>query len=71
MGLQILLAPLLLPAAAKYAIVMIVALSILFATYEYGVRYTFIGAVLNGRKQRTPLAAQLVAEAAAGERGPG
>ncbi|MCZ6784202.1 MAG: acyltransferase family protein [Proteobacteria bacterium] len=53
MGLQILLAPLLLPAPLKFTIVVVGALSVLFLSYELGVRYTFIGAVLNGRKQRT------------------
>ena len=52
MGLQILLAGLLLSAALKYSIVMAGALVVLFLSYELGVRYTFVGAVLNGRKVR-------------------
>ena len=51
-GMQILLFPLALPALVKYALVLLPTLIVLFVTYEYGVRYTAIGAVLHGRKHR-------------------
>jgi glucan biosynthesis protein C len=51
-GMQILLFPLALPSLLKYTLVMLPALIVLFLTYEYGVRYTAIGAVLHGRKHR-------------------
>jgi hypothetical protein len=55
MALQILLAPLALAAGVKYAIVIGTALPLLIVSYDLGVRYTFIGAVLNGRKRRSGL----------------
>lgn len=51
-GMQILLFPLGLPALVKYVLVLLPALTILVFTYEYGVRYTAVGAVLHGRKYR-------------------
>lgn len=42
----------------KYPIIMAVAFIVLFASYHYLVRFTFIGAVLNGRKYRGDPVAQ-------------
>lgn len=42
-----------LPGLAKWAIVTTVTMALLLASYEWLVRYTFIGAVLNGRKSRS------------------
>jgi peptidoglycan/LPS O-acetylase OafA/YrhL len=36
----------------KYSFIMIVSFAVLFASYHYLVRYTVVGAVLNGRKYR-------------------
>jgi hypothetical protein len=40
------------PLLAKYFAVNAIALTVLFLSYEYGVRYTWIGAMLNGRRYR-------------------
>ncbi len=52
MGLQILLASFVLASALKFTLVMTGAATILFLSYEGCVRYSAIGAVLNGRKTR-------------------
>ena len=41
-----------LPAAVKFVGICFVTSAILLVSYEYLVRYTFIGATLNGRKTR-------------------
>jgi hypothetical protein len=41
-----------LPGPLKWALVSTVAMGLLLLSYEYLVRYTFIGAILNGRKMR-------------------
>jgi len=51
-GMQIILYPLALPALVKFTLVLVPTLVAVFATYEYGVRYTAIGTLLNGRKHR-------------------
>ncbi|MCE9531138.1 MAG: acyltransferase family protein [Planctomycetes bacterium] len=51
-ALQILLAHSPLPGMVKYAIIIGVTLAILLVSYEWCVRYTWIGAILNGRKCR-------------------
>ncbi len=43
-----------LPAIVKFTIVLAIAVPILLASYEWGVRYTIIGRVLNGPRKRTP-----------------
>ncbi len=43
-----------LPGVVKWLFVSIVAMAFLLTTYEWLVRYTFIGAILNGRKTRAP-----------------
>ena len=50
--LQIALAHVPLPGLVKFAIIIGVSMTILLVTYEWCVRYTFIGAILNGRKTR-------------------
>lgn len=51
-GMQIILFSLALPALVKYTMVLLPTLFAVFFTYEYGVRYTAIGALLHGRKHR-------------------
>jgi len=41
-----------LPGVVKFAFITTVTMALLLASYEWCVRYTVIGAVLNGRKQR-------------------
>ena len=41
------------PAIIKFAGIVIVTSGILLLTYEYCIRYTFIGSALNGPKKRT------------------
>ncbi len=36
----------------KFPLVLVASFTVLFVSYHFLVRYTFIGAVLNGRKQR-------------------
>ena len=43
-----------LPGLVKWLLVTVATLAVLLASYEWCVRYTFIGAILNGRKRRTP-----------------
>jgi peptidoglycan/LPS O-acetylase OafA/YrhL len=47
---QVLVLPLQLPALAKFALVLIVAFPIMPLSYHLMVRYTFLGALLNGRR---------------------
>jgi glucan biosynthesis protein C len=46
------------PLLVKYFAVNAVALTVLFLSYEYLVRYTWLGAMLNGRRHRQPSRAQ-------------
>ena len=41
-----------LPGLVKWALVSTATLAVLLLSYEWCVRYTFVGAILNGRKQR-------------------
>ena len=50
--LQILAAPIDLPAWIKLLGIVGIAMALMLASYEYLVRYSFIGAVLNGRRKR-------------------
>jgi glucans biosynthesis protein C len=52
MALQVAFAKLPLHWAVKYPLILAIAFAIMFAAYEFLVRYSFIGAVLNGRRQR-------------------
>jgi peptidoglycan/LPS O-acetylase OafA/YrhL len=45
-----------LPGVVKFAFILIITMTLLLASYEWGVRYTFIGAILNGRKRRMRVA---------------
>ena len=47
---QLLLLAVPLPPLAKIALVLAATIAVLLAAYRYGVRPTFIGAVLNGRR---------------------
>ncbi|NHK29469.1 acyltransferase family protein [Parvularcula flava] len=52
MALQVVVSDMALPALAKFAIVLGVAMAILLGTYHVLVRYSFIGSLLNGRKKQ-------------------
>ncbi len=49
---QMVLAPLPLPALAKFSLLLAGATGVLLASYEWGVRYTFVGTLLNGKRTR-------------------
>jgi len=51
MALQIAVSQLPWPWFVKFPLVLAVAFPILFASYRLFVRYTFIGAILNGRRE--------------------
>lgn len=61
MALQTLVAQWSLPWFVKYAAVLLVAFPIMLVTYQWLVRYTFVGAILNGRRYRPAAAAGAVA----------
>ena len=52
MALQVAVSQLDWPGLVKFAVIMLVALPVMFASYQLLVRYSFIGAVLNGRRMR-------------------
>ena len=52
MALQVALSQLDWPWPVKFGAIMLVALPVMFASYQFLVRYSFIGAVLNGRRMR-------------------
>jgi glucan biosynthesis protein C len=52
MALQVAVSQLDWPGLAKFAVIMLVSLPVMFASYHYLVRYSFLGAVLNGRRMR-------------------
>lgn len=55
MALQIAVSRLDWPAEVKFGVILAVALPLMFASYELMVRHSFVGAVLNGRRQpRSP-----------------
>jgi glucans biosynthesis protein C len=61
MALQVVVSPLDWPWPAKFATILLVALPLMFVSYQLLVRYSFIGAVLNGRRTRNPAqAAELI-----------
>ena len=49
------------PAAAKFGLVCVVVTAILLLSYEYLVRYTLVGTMLNGKKTRPSKALEEVA----------
>jgi glucan biosynthesis protein C len=61
MALQTVVAQWSLPWFVKYAAVLLVAFPIMLATYQWLVRYTFVGAILNGRRYRAAATAGAVA----------
>ena len=50
MALQVAVSQLDWPGLVKFAVIMLVSLPLMFASYQYLVRYSFIGVVLNGRR---------------------
>lgn len=52
MALQVAVSQLDWPWPVKFAAIMLVALPVMFASYHFLVRYSFLGAVLNGRRMR-------------------
>ena len=61
MALQVSVSSLDWPWPAKFATILLVAVPIMFVSYQLFVRYSVIGAVLNGRRIRKPSdAAELV-----------
>ena len=52
MALQVAVSQLDWPWLVKFAVIMLVSLPVMFASYQYLVRYSFIGVVLNGRRMR-------------------
>jgi glucan biosynthesis protein C len=52
MALQVAVSQLDWPWPVKFAAIMLVGLAVMFASYQYLVRYSFLGAVLNGRRIR-------------------
>jgi peptidoglycan/LPS O-acetylase OafA/YrhL len=64
MALQVAVSQLDWPWPVKFGAIMLVALPVMFASYQYLVRYSFIGAVLNARRIRP--GKQLAPAAAAG-----
>jgi hypothetical protein len=52
MALQVAVSQLDWPWPAKFATILAVALPLMLASYQLLVRYTFIGALLNGRRLR-------------------
>ena len=52
MALQVAVSQLDWPWPVKFAAIMLIALPLMFASYQFLVRYSFIGAVLNGRRMR-------------------
>jgi hypothetical protein len=61
--LQILLAPVAWPGATKYGVIVCGAMIFCLVTYQAFVRYTFIGATLNGNRTRFVSPQQVTAEA--------
>lgn len=59
-----------LPGELKAALVTAATMVLLLASYHLFVRYTFIGAILNGKKARKPLAASQTLSAGASSRSP-
>ncbi|MEM7699096.1 MAG: acyltransferase family protein, partial [Verrucomicrobiota bacterium] len=51
-GFQILVSPWQVPGWIKFLLILVTVTGVLLLTYEWGVRYRWIGAILNGRKVR-------------------
>jgi hypothetical protein len=50
MALQVVLSQLDWPGLIKFAVILVVAIPAMLASYHWLVRFTFIGAILNGRR---------------------
>jgi glucans biosynthesis protein C len=66
-ALQTLIAPYEWPWFAKYPLILAVAFVIMLASYQWFVRYSFIGSILNGKKQKPVKAARVEPQLAAAE----
>ncbi|MEQ1817648.1 MAG: acyltransferase family protein [Terricaulis sp.] len=66
-SLQILVAPYPWPWFAKYPLILAVAFAIMLASYQLFVRYSFIGTILNGKKQKPAKAKRDAPQLAAAE----
>jgi glucan biosynthesis protein C len=62
-GFELLLRDVALPPLAKMALALAGTIAVLLPLYRYGVRPTFIGAVLNGRRYPAAMAPATVAAA--------
>ena len=60
MTLQYFLAELPIPALLKLTGTVFICTAILLLSYEYCIRYTFVGTLLNGAKSRPPVAVAAV-----------
>jgi glucan biosynthesis protein C len=56
-ALQIMVATWPLNGWLKFLLILVITIPILLLTYEYRVRYTYVGTMLNGKRTRPPLAA--------------
>ena len=65
LGFQLLLRDVGLPPLAKIAVVLVATIAVLMPVYRWGVRPTFVGAVLNGRRYPTAIGAGTAAPAPA------
>jgi glucan biosynthesis protein C len=63
--LEVLVAGVPLPSGVKFFSILAASIPLMLASYHYGVRYTWVGAVLNGRRRREPAPASPPAEPAA------
>ncbi len=66
-ALQTLVAPYPYPWFAKYPLILAVAFVIMLASYQWFVRYSFVGSILNGKKQKPVKAKRGEAQLAAAE----
>ncbi len=66
-ALQTLVAPYPWPWFAKYPLILAVAFVIMLASYQLFVRYSFIGSILNGKRQKPAKAAKVVEAPAAAQ----
>ncbi|MBX9746371.1 MAG: acyltransferase family protein [Hyphomonadaceae bacterium] len=67
MALHALFAPYAWPWFVKYPLVLAIAFAVMLVSYQFLVRYSFIGAILNGKREKPPKRAQGEAVLAAAE----
>ena len=58
------------PAELKYLLILAIAFPLMLGSYHVMVRYTWLGAILNGRRQPRPAAARIPAPSAQQESAP-